>query len=213
MKVQEILNEGAAGKSMEDLVARLEKVGGKVYTKIAKGDQQGWLGVNGKGKAKVYFAFYPDGTSQRFEALPSEKDLKSGWKADDLRDPETILADKSKADKLKKEREKEALYHEKIVSLSDAEFQKLNKEFHLGMDISRVVDFYPDGREAHGYKKVDGRLVPSVRLTVNLRNEDWRKGDDEKGNPHGPEIHDPVYVEVWRDPKNPEKLHAKDVTM
>lgn len=206
MKVQEILNEGASGKSMEDLVARLEKVGGKVYTKIAKGDQQGWLGVNGKGKAKVYFAFYPDGTSQRFEALPTEKDLKSGWKADDLRDPETILADKSKADKLKKEREKEALFMTEITIGID-ELAKVCKANHIGIHRSEIEDAYVDGERERSFKTVDGRAVAMARYTVYTKNSDYT--EDGK---NGPEIHDPVYVLVWRDGKDPEKYHAKDVT-
>jgi hypothetical protein len=202
MKLSQVLNESSSSKTLEELISRLEKLGGKVYTQIKHGDQTGWMGTNGSGKSKVYFAFYPDGTSQRFESLPADKDLKAGWKASDLRDPETILADKNKTDKLKKARAKEALFDEEI-HITQKELEALCKANHIS--IGKIADFYPDGRHAHSYKEIDGRAVATVQFTVITKNEDYTKDGD-----NGEELHDPVYIDVWRDSKNPEKLHASD---
>lgn len=199
MKLQDLKED------VDALVARLTKAGGKVYCKITKGAESGWLGVNGTGKSKVYFAFYPDGSSQRFEKPVEAKDLKAGWKAEGpLEDPETVLKNKAKADKIKKEYEREQLF-DKEIQLSQAEFQKLCKANYIS--IGPIEDFYPDGRNAHGNEKIDGQYVATVLYTVYLRNEDYTEDGQ-----NGPEIHDPVYVKVWRDAKNPEKLHAEDAT-
>jgi hypothetical protein len=203
MKVNEILNE-ASTKSIDDNVVRLEKVGGKVYTKITKDNETGWLGVNGQGKSKVYFAFYPDGSTQRFESIPRVNDLKPGWKATDLRDPDTIIADKAKTDKIKKEREREFLFTKEIM-LDIKELSKLCKENHILS--GSIKDAYVDGESERGVKIDSGVRVAFARYTVHAKNDDYTK--DGK---NGPEIHDPIYLFIWRDPTNPEKYKIKDIT-
>lgn len=202
MKLQDLKED------VDALVARLTKAGGKVYCKIAKGGESGWLGVNGTGKSKVYFAFYPDGSSQRFEKPVEAKDLKAGWKAEgSLADPETVLADKAKADKLQKEVEREKLFTTEIT-INSKELQKLCVAQHADMG-SRWQDAYVDGDRNRGVKTIDGKAVAWAKYTIYVYNDDYSDDEDES---NGPEIHDPVYALVWRDAKNPEKLHVKDVT-
>jgi len=199
MKVQEIFETKESSKpTMDDLVKKLEKVGGQVYAKIRKGDEMGWLGVNGKGRNRVYFAFYPDGTQQRFESgtFSGPGQLKNGWKPDDgdYRDPDTVLQDKSKEKKIQRERKFTA-----DVRLTDKELEKLIS--NLGGDIA------DSWVEDHGIEEIGGRDVAYAEYTIYVKNEDYDEESDEDGHDENgnQELHDPVHFKIWRDPKNPDK--------
>lgn len=204
MKIHELFEDK---QSLNNLVAKLEKVGGKIYAKITKGDESGWLGVNGSGKTKVYFAFYPDGTQQRFEKPVGEKDLKNGWKPEggDYRDPETAVKDKTKADKIKRQLEVSRL-READIDLSDwNELIKICKREHIGLGISDksgIADTYPDDE---GLQEVDDIMVAYAVYKIILKDSEYVDDDDDEYA-----THDPIYVKFWRDPKNPEKIHATD---
>jgi hypothetical protein len=208
MKVHELLENKT---TIEDLIARLERVGGQVYGEIIKGDLVGKLGVNGKGKHKVYFAFYPDGTSQRFEHQPSKDDLKPGWKAQELRDPETVKAETDKADRASKAQRFEDSFEDEI-RLSDGALKKVCDENHIHM--GEIADAWIDDKgvdalDLRGRWKKSGREVAWAIFNITLKNEDWR-GEDDKDNV---ELHDPIHVKVWRDDKNPQKYHAEQTDL
>ena len=209
MKVHEILNEAESPKTMSSWIARLEKAGGKVYAEITKGADKGFLGVNGSGKSKVYFAMYPDGSQQRFEKPIEAKDLKSGWTVagGDLRDPESIKKDKARQEKLRKAAEREELFTKKIQIPTDEELIKICKA--SGIDLGKIEDAYPESlysRDPYDFKEIDGREVATVEYCIHIKNEDYTEDGE-----NGPEIHDPVRIEFWRDPKNPEKIHADQI--
>jgi len=208
MKVTEIFTESQhkepekKKQSMAELIERLKKAGGEVYSKITHGTENGWLGYNGKGTKKVYFAFYPDGDMQRFEKPVVKRDLKIGWTAVSYDDPETVLKDKKAAEKISKEEEREAKFEETVRFGSFEEMRKIAKK--NGIDIGTIVDEWV---ESDTIRKIGGRWVAYTTYSITTKNEDFDpKAPGENG--HDSELHDPFYITFYRDSKDPEKIHA-----
>lgn len=225
MKINEFLSEGYKPRNqrgpkkgadehhekkptMADLIARFEKIGGKLYSKI-KGPKEadfGWLGVNGKGQKRVFFMFTADGTMKRFERKIEEKDLPRNWKADTYEDPIAVKSAKKEESRIAKE-----MKFEEDVQLSEKELEKLCRS--LG---GRIADSWVERR---GYKKIGDRYVAYSVFSVHVFNEDHEEFDEEDENAeydaytHDEVWPDPVYVKVWRDDKNPDKYHYDDTSL
>jgi hypothetical protein len=192
---------------LDALIARLNNVGGKVYAKITNGTDNGVLGYNGSGKKKVYFAFYDDGTNQRFEHPVQANDLKPGWEVvgGDMRDPETAAADSARQAKAAAAAAREAKFTQTIR----LDFKQIEQLCELG---GVIVDAYPESlyhSDPDDIEDIDGREVATVEYCINIRNPEYDREDPDASEIG--EFYDPIRFKFWRDAKNPDVIHAEQI--
>ena len=96
MRIQEIMEADEGKAKQSALVARLEKVGGDIVGKATNGSDVALIGINGHGKNSIHFVFYPDGSSDRFEAGKMVI-YRTGYDGPSINDPVEIARAKQQA--------------------------------------------------------------------------------------------------------------------
>ena len=172
---------------LNELVIRLEKLGGTIYADIKNGSEFGKVAINGA----VFFALYPSGEFDRFDRAIKESDLRAGFKpVTNLIDPKTakVLEKEEKARKIE-ELKTEEIYFEGGESEFRAAFGAISRQ------IGPIADYFISDRQRLIY--VNDVLVRCAEFTVYLKNEEYTENDE-----NGPEVHDPVKAIFIRSPKD-----------
>lgn len=179
--------------NIEEVKAKIEKYGFEVGHPITNGKESGVRYIHPETKA--YFDFYPDGTYTRDSAL-----------REDYEGPTNYALYLVRAEKEREARERAREREERFIEpirLSEKEFRTLCQS--QGITFGRIADFYPEefaGYKARGTAFSNGVEIAVATYAVYTFNED-SEGEEE--------IHDPFYIRLARDSRNPEKILARQI--